>query len=213
MTARGQVFLDALGDDAERLHPVIRAQMAVSEDESAVEGVFAVAGSRFGRWNALARPVVGRRMLVTRLARDVSFELRTRAGHTAGGRATLDTTREFHFRDGTQFIVDRLTGTPHPGLVHNLLGEQGRVEMLERCEVTAEGFLRMITHRVAIRVAGRRLELRGPLRIDVDLVDGWDEKRQRRTISMSARSPLVGTILEYRGWYRHVDGAGAATGQ
>lgn len=205
MIARGEVFLAALGPDAERLHPEILAQMRTPTVRDSAEGVFTVAGSRFGRLGALALPIVGPRMLVTRFGHDVPFSLRSRAGRTPAGRATLDTTREFRFPGATQFISDRLTVSVVPGLVRNLLGARGRVELIEECSVTADGALRMRTRRIALRFWGRRFALRGILGITVDLEDGWDEAHGRRTIEMRARNPLVGTILEYRGWYRHVE--------
>lgn len=205
MTARGAVFLAALGDDAKRLHPEILAQMQADVPIDHAEGVFSVAGSRFGRLNALARPVVGPGMLVSRHARDVPFTLTTVSGRDARGRVTLETTREFRFRGGTQRISDRLTVSSVPGHVRNLLGTRGRVELVEECSVTAEGALRMRTRRVGLRLWGRRIGLRGILGIRVDVVDGWDERHGRRTITMQGRNPLLGTILEYRGWYRHCD--------
>lgn len=205
MIARGEVFLAALGPDAERLHPEILAQMRTPTALDSADGVFTVAGSRFGRLGALALPLVGPRMLVTRFGHDVPFSLRSRAGRTPAGRATLDTTREFRFPGATQFISDRLTVSVVPGLVRNLLGARGRVELIEECSVTADGALRMRTRRIALRFWGRRFALRGILGLTVDLEDGWDEAHGRRTIEMRARNPLVGTILEYRGWYRHVE--------
>ncbi|WP_435746139.1 DUF4166 domain-containing protein [Microbacterium sp. PMB16] len=207
MSARGEVFLAALGADAERLHPEILAQLRAPVAVERAEGVFAVAGSPFGRLGALARPVVGPRMLVTRHARDVPFTLITRPGRSATGRATLDTIREFRFPGATQFITDRLTESTVPGLVRNVLGIRGRVELIEACSVTDRGALRMRTRRVALRLRGRRFALRGILGISVDLEDGWDEVHGRRTIDMRARNPLFGTVLEYRGWYRHLDEA------
>lgn len=204
MIARGEVFLAALGEEAERLHPEILAQMRGSADPDRAEGVFEVAGSRFGRWGVLAVPVVGPRMLVTRFARDVPFSITTRSGRTATGRATLEATREFRFPGSTQYISDRLTQSVVPGLVRNLLGTRGRVELIEECSVTPDGSLRMQTRRIALRLAGRRIALRGILGVSVLVEDGWDEENARRTISLRATNPLIGTVLEYRGWYRHL---------
>lgn len=199
---RGQVFLDALGADAERLHPEILAQYRAPVAAGHAEGVFAVAGSRFGRAAGLVRPIVGPGLLVPTSGRDVPFVLRTASGRTETGRATLDSIREFRFPGRTARIVDRLTVSVRPGLVRNLLGARGRVELIEECSVTAEGFLRMRTIRVALRLFGRRFALPGPLGVRVDLIDGWDAEHRRRTIDMRAVNPLLGTVLEYRGWYR-----------
>lgn len=204
-TARGEVFLAALGDDARHLHPEILKQMRAVTSVDRAEGVFAVAGSRFGRLGALATPVVGPQMLVTRFARDVPFVLTMRSGRDYLGRPILDTTREFRFPDTTQHITDRLTASAVPGVVRNLLGVRGRVELIEGCSVSPEGALRMRTRRIALRLWGRRFALRGILGISVDLEDGWDERLGRRTIAMRATHPLLGTVLEYRGWYRLIE--------
>ncbi|MEV8251954.1 DUF4166 domain-containing protein [Microbacterium sp. NPDC076768] len=201
--ARGAVFLAALGDDAVRLHPEIRAQMQVVADSDTAEGVFEIAGSRFGRLAWCAAPVVGPGLLVTRRERNVPFSITTVAAQTRSGRVSLDTAREFRFRAVTQHITDRLTITARPGIVHNVMGARGRVQLLEHCSVTAEGALRMRTHAVSLKLGRVRIALRGILRVDVDLVDGWDEELRRRTINMRATNPLLGTVLEYRGWYRH----------
>ena len=206
MTARGEAFLEALGEEAERLHPEILAQMRVEAEHGSGEGVFAVAGSRFGPIARLASPVVGPALLVTRFARDVPFRIDTVSGRSRSGRATLDTVRAFRFPGGTQHVTDRLFATGRPGIVQNGLGAWRRVELLEECSVTDDGALRMRTRAVALRLGRRRIALRGILRVDVELVDGWDETRRRRTIRMRATSPVLGTVLEYRGWYRYADG-------
>lgn len=215
MTARGAAFLEALGEEAERLHPEILAQMRVHADPGrpdldSADGVFTVAGSRFGRLSVLARPVVGSGLLVTRFARDVPFRIEAASTRTSSGRAVLATVREFRFPGATQYVRDRLFAPGHPGLVQNALGDRGRVEMLEHCSVTQDGALRMRTRAVRLRFGRLRIPLRGPLRVDVDLIDGWDEVHRRRTIDMRATSPLAGTVLEYRGWYRYAPGTTAA---
>ncbi|MBP5802791.1 DUF4166 domain-containing protein [Microbacterium maritypicum] len=179
--------------------------MSVEATRDSAEGVFAVAGSRFGRVAGLAAPVIGPGLLVTRFARDVPFRIDTVSGRSRAGRATLDTVREFRFPGATQYVTDRLFATGHPGIVQNALGVRGRVQMLEHCSVTDEGALRMSTRAVALRLGRYRIALRGILRIEVELVDGWDEARHRRTIDMRATSPVLGTVLEYRGWYRYAD--------
>ncbi|MFK4761327.1 DUF4166 domain-containing protein [Microbacterium sp. ZW T5_45] len=202
MIRNGEVFLQALGADAERLHPELRTQMGERAERRTAYGAFDVAGSRFRLLNVFARPVVGADAVVTSYEREVPFSIVMSASTNDRGRAVLDTRREFGFRRGSQRIVDRLTVSSRPGLVRNLLGASGRIELIEECGVTEDGFLRMTTKRVALRLRGRHFALRGILRVDVRVVDGWDAVERRRTIEMRATNPLVGTVLEYRGWYR-----------
>ncbi|MBO9625268.1 MAG: DUF4166 domain-containing protein [Microbacterium sp.] len=207
--ASGEAFLRALGDDAAQLHPEIAAQMRTSSARTRGEGVFVRAGSRYRLLNALLLPLLGRDAVVTRIGRDVPFSVRTESAvrtATVGGatieRATLRTVREFRFPTGTQRVADVITTSVHPGLVRTLLGERGRIELIEECTVGAGGTLRMRTRRAALRLGGRRFALRGVLAVHADVEDGWDDDNARRTIAVTVRNPIAGTILEYRGWYR-----------
>lgn len=205
MSRSAEVLLQALGADARRLHPMLRARMEAAGGREEAHGVFALAGSRLRWLNALGTPLVGPDALVSRYARDVPFDLVTVSGSDDRGRAVLDTTREFRFPGGSQRITDRLIASSHPGLVRSVLGRKGRIELIVRCEVTDDGALLMRSERVALRLGARRVALRGILRLDVRVEDGWDAGAERGTIRMSARNPVVGTVLEYRGWYRVVE--------
>ena len=202
MTERGAVFLAALGDDAARLHPRILAQMREDPPVDRALGVFAVAGSRQGLLALLAMPLVGPRLLVTRFGRDVPFTLTEESRSDDEGRPLLESSREFRFRGSTQRVDDRLVATGRPRELRNSLGAWGRVELVLDCSVTADGALRLESRQVAVRLGRRRVVLRGPLRIEVTVEDGWDDRQARRTIAMRTRSPLTGTVMEYRGWYR-----------
>ncbi|WP_146114335.1 MULTISPECIES: DUF4166 domain-containing protein [Microbacterium] len=206
----GEAFLRALGADAALLHPEIAAQMRTPASRARGEGVFARAGSRYRLLNALAMPLLGRDAVVTRIASDVPFSVLTESavttvtvGDAAIERVTLRTTREFRFPSGAQRVSDVMTTSVHPGLVRTLLGERGRVELIEECAVGDGGTLRMRTRRAALRLGGRRIALRGILAVHVDVEDGWDDDNARRTIAVTVRNPLAGTLLEYRGWYRY----------
>ncbi|MFF5627258.1 DUF4166 domain-containing protein [Microbacterium sp. NPDC012755] len=206
----GEAFLRALGADAALLHPEIAAQMRTPASHARGEGVFARAGSRYRLLNALAMPLLGRDAVVTRIASDVPFSVLTEStvttvavGDAVIERVTLHTTREFRFPSGAQRVSDVMTTSVHPGLVRTLLGERGRVELIEECAVGDGGTLRMRTRRAALRLGGRRIALRGILAVHVDVEDGWDDDNARRTIAVTVRNPLAGTLLEYRGWYRY----------
>ncbi len=212
MIARGEVLVRALSDAADRLHPQIAAQLRASSPVGRGDGVFTVAGSRYRLLNLFARPILGADALVTRFAREVPFTIETVSHVMADGTVVLDTTREFRFPAGAQRIADRLAEENHPGLVRNRLGQKGRIELIEACDADDEGSLRMSTQSVFLRVGRRRIPLGGVLGVRVEVVDGWDAENSRRTIAMRARNPLLGTVLEYRGWYRWRDDAAQADG-
>ncbi|MEV4775355.1 DUF4166 domain-containing protein [Microbacterium sp. LWH12-1.2] len=206
MIPQGGVFLRALGVRSQQLHPAILAQLSQPHaPEDSVHGVFETAGSRFGRLAFLARPVLGPSLLLTRFGTDVPFVLTARASSTAAGRAVLETTRRFEFPGATEVISDRLVEDPEAGGLRNLLGDRRRIELILDCAVTDQGSLRMQSRHVALVLGGLRIPLRGPFGIVVSVEDGWDAEHQRRTIAMEARHPLLGTVLEYRGWYRPND--------
>ncbi|WP_309129024.1 DUF4166 domain-containing protein [Microbacterium sp.] len=201
MTARGEVFLLALGEDAHRLHPQVLARLRAPAREGRAEGVFEVVGGRFGRLAALARPLTGPRIILTRLAHEVPFTLVTRAGRSDDGRPVLDAVREVRYPRSSQWVSDRVTAGVAPRTVEGTLGTRGRIELLSDCSVDAGGALRMRSRHVALRLGRWRVRLRGMFSLRVTVDDGWDAARGRSTIDMRAVSPLLGTVMEYRGWY------------
>lgn len=206
MTGIGEVFLTALGPRAEALHPALRAQLRDPRRRQVLSGRFPVAGSRLGALNALARPAVGPAALLTRYERDVPFQVELSATADADGRPVLHTTRRFGFRSGQQTLLDALYATAEEGVLRSRLGARGRVEVLMVCDVTDDGALVLVSRRVSLRLGRIRMPLPRGLSPAIRVRDGWDDAHQRRTIDMTAGHPLVGGVLEYRGWFVSVDG-------
>ncbi len=192
--------------------------MRVEAESDSAAGVFCVAGSRFGP----ADPLWGTRWWPPDcsshvFARDVpSGSTRWPADRDRAGRPS-PARREFRFPGAIQHISDRLTVTERPGFLHNVLGVRGRVEMLEEwLRHVGGGPCGCAPRAVALRVGRHRITLRGILRLDVDLVDGWDDAEQRRTIAMRATTPCSEQSSSTAVWYRHAEhtdrDAGAARG-
>lgn len=200
MTARPSVLLAALGDDARRLRPEC-LDYAAGPGEGVVigEGVFARAGSRFGRLGLLARPFVGPRLLVTGCERDVPFRVVNRAVEAPDGTLELHAERTFRFARGEQTFVDLLRAGEDPGTLLNPLGDARRVELVLRVGVTPDGRLHLRSERARLRLGRWRIPLPGPLSVQVGVFDGYDERAGRQTVAARARNPLLGTVLEYRG--------------
>lgn len=202
----GSVFLEALGADAARLHPEVRRYAAgtgVFGGAVAVDGVFEVAGSRFRRLNLLARPLVGPNLFVTAFGRNVPFTVVNTVSWEAGAGLGLAAERVFEFRSGKQRFVDVLLPGDRPGTLRNRLGTARRVELELRVSVTEAGHLRLVSERAWLRLGRVRLRLPALLSVRADVVDGYDDAAQRNTVSARVRSPLFGTVLEYRGYFRH----------
>lgn len=202
MTRQGEIFLDALGDRASELHPEMLRQLNADESSAAISGTFARAGTRVGWIAALARPVVGPGLLMTRFGTDVPFTLQERHRVDAAGRLGLDAVRTIHFRAGAQRFADRLVRTTSPHVLRTLLGDRQRIAVDVVCSVSPGGGIHMEATSVTIRIARTRLRLPAVLSPRAELEDGWDESARRRTIAARIWHPLLGTLLEYSGTYR-----------
>ncbi|GAA1545302.1 hypothetical protein HD600_000321 [Microbacterium ginsengiterrae] len=205
MTARRSVFLAALGAHADSLAPEVREYVA-GPPEGMIgvgTGVFEIAGSPW-RWMLhLARPLVGPGLLVPRREHDVPFELVERATIGANGARALVATRTFRFRGGEERFDDVLHIGREPGTLVNTVGDLGRIEVLLDVTVTTQGALRLTTRASRVRLLGRVIRLPRLLGIDGVVENGYDPVHERRTIAAVMRSPLFGTVMEYRGWFRY----------
>ena len=194
------VFLAALGRDATYLHPRVLRYAEGSKDGAVTgTGTFSVAGSRFRWLGLLLRPIVGPQLLVTRYERNVPFTVVNQRVVRADSGSELHATRSFHFSKGTQIFSDVLLPGSTPGTLRNRLGAAERVELELYCTATAQGFLRLTEGRAWKRLGRLRIRLPKVLAVRIDVEDGYDEGSDRQTIDASVRSPILGTVLEYRG--------------
>lgn len=195
------VFLHALGDEASRLRPEVwQYAMGTGTGVGVGEGVFDVAGGRFRALGALARPLVGPDLLMTAYEHDVPFRIVNRPVHGVRGME-LHAERRIRFRSGTFRFVDVLRPGPEPGTLQNLLGRKRRVELLLRCAVTRDGSLQLTSERAWLRLGRTRLRLPALLSVRASLVNGYDPEHRRHLVRATVRSPLLGTVVEYRGWF------------
>lgn len=201
--AATSVFLAALGDDAERLHPAVRAYAAGAPNargETVATGVFDVAGCPLAWLARAAAVVLGPDLLVTRHERDVPFTLIERHGALPSGRAALHAARAFRFAGAAQAFSDVLLVADRPGLLVNLLGPSRRLEALLECSVGSGGTLRLRERAARLRLGPRR---RLPIprwfvpRICVE--NGFDDATGQHTIATRVAMPLIGTVMQYRG--------------
>lgn len=210
MTPRRSVFLDALGDAAATLKPEVYEYVAgppcapnSTHSVGIGEGVFAVAGSRFGLVFALLRPVIGPDTLVTRHERDVPFEIVNTPAVLADGSLQLAATRTFKFQGGEQRFLDVLTPAGAPGMLLNHLGPRKRLTLTLKCSVSAQGHLLLTSERTYLRVGRSRIRLPRLLGVSAHVEDGYDSERQRRTVDVVVRNPIAGVVLHYRGWFHY----------
>lgn len=202
MIAVGAVFLDALGPQAQHLHPELRRQLAApAAPKETVRGVFTTAGVRFARVTRILVPLLGAGLMLTRSGTDIPFTLTSWSRRARTGMVRLDGIRSFEFPDGVQVIVDYVIGLPEPRLVRSVLGARRTIEADFDCAVTDHGTLRLSSRAVRLRAAGMRLRVPRLLAGDIVVEDGWDAEQRRRRINMRMMHPFFGTVMWYRGWY------------
>ncbi|RCS62898.1 DUF4166 domain-containing protein [Microbacterium sp. JB110] len=200
---RPSVLLAALGPTADALRPEVAQYAEGPGDGIAVcDGVFSVAGSRWGRFGLLARPFVGPRLMITSYGADVPFHVENRLEQAPDGAAELRATRTFRFARRTETFVDVLRVGEQSGTLVNRLGAAQRVELTLRCEATPEGHLRLRSERAVLRLGRLRIPLPGVFSVSVQVEDGFDDDTGCQTVRALARNPLLGTVLTYRGSFR-----------
>lgn len=193
----GTPLLEALGSRATRLHPAVLEY--VTEGAGEGRGVFEVAGSGV-RWIwALARPFVGPGLLIAATEHDVPFSVVNRTG----ARGERSAVRGFEFSSGEQVLVDVLTTGRRPGELLNLLGERRRIELDVACSPDGLGGFRLDSRSMRLRVGRVRVRIPCLLGVRVEVTHGYDEAIGRHTIDTAARNPLLGVVLEYRGWFEY----------
>lgn len=198
------IFEAALGADAERLDPEVRRYLSDSGKGRGIgEGILEVAGSRLGMLNLLARPFAGPQLLITSHQRDVPFRIAYRAETSTDGAHALYSERSFRFRDGTQTLVDELSTGESPGRLRNALGRARRIELVLRCSADEEGRLILESEETRIRLGRVRFRLPRLLAVRAEVVSGYDSESRMHTIDASVRSPLLGSVLEYRGSFAY----------
>lgn len=205
MTDRDSVFLRALGDAASRLRPEVHEYVAgppAGSRSGVGRGVFEIAGSPYRRIAGLLRIVSGPDVALDAYERDVPFEIVNRLA-ADGSRPRLDAERSFRFRRGPRRFVDTLQVGRIPGTLVNTPGTDGRVELLLDCSVTADGNLMMQSRAARVRIGRRRIRLPKLVSVKVTVIDGWSPEHEHRTVDVSVRNPVLGTVLRYRGWFTY----------
>lgn len=201
MTTGPWVYAAAFGGDLSRLHPRLQDYFGGARGEDRVGvGVFGRAGSP-RRWLAYAaRPLLGPRLLLPGMARDVPFRIEHRPLPPVGGRPRLRSVRHVRFPRRVVVVEDEVTLLDN-GLVLDSLGARGRVELLIRCAAEADGSSVMTAVAARLRLGRWRIPLRGPLAVTLTGRDSWDDVHGHQRVDVVARTPLVGTLIEYSGWF------------
>ena len=204
------VVLDALGDDAARLHPQLRRRFGAST---------AAGYSCVGRgvmedvWHGPAWTLpflhVGawRNILVPDAATDVPFTVENFAYTDSFGRETLTVVRTFEVGPGRRRRFDATLvdgspdGRPGSGRVLDYLGTHQHLAVDLRLRVDDDGALRLTSH--GQRFYEGPLGFRFPMLASgtAELREAYDDERERFTIDVRVTNRRFGPLVGYRGWF------------
>jgi hypothetical protein len=189
-----------LGDDLTLLHPRLRAYFAAIPDGSVGrgEGVFDVVGTpRLWLWPVLF--VLGRLGVAFPVwAHGVPFRVENRPA--PDGRPAVHAVRTFAFPAGERRMVDAIAAESR-GLVDHLGG--GRLLVAELAAEVRDGRLLLTGRGLRVRVGHRSLRVPAALAPGVDLVERFDDDRDRQHVRVTLTLPVVGTVYEYSGFFEY----------
>lgn len=193
------VYEYALGDEADDLHPKVRARYGLGPDDGhATVGRGLMDITR----GTLALPVLyampARNLLFPESGEDVPFSVTTVGWRDPMGYEALTTRREFEF-DGKRRTFDSTTvWDAERERLFDFLGTGGHVvsELHPRVE---DGALVVEGGKQWTRIGGRYLPTPGPLAVEVTVRDRYDEADEQFHVTATVKSPLAGHILGYRG--------------
>ncbi|MCW2523135.1 MAG: hypothetical protein JWO63_1470 [Frankiales bacterium] len=198
------IFERALGQDYARLHPALQRRLALSSEQDLAQvGNGVMTNMARGRLAALPVLALGRarRLELPGAGTDVRFELANYSYLDTLGRETFAYSRRFHVGSSVRKFDDTMIFSDRRQRIVNYLGSHQDLAAELICEVTETGGIRM--RGAGQRVYAGQFHLRLPTRVAAaaEVVETWDEERDRFTISVDITS-AAGLLFGYRGWFK-----------
>lgn len=202
-----------LGPAFDELHPRLRAYFdAIPAGSSgAGRGVFDTVGTpRRWLWPMLA--AFGRAHVMFPVwQHGVPFTVENVPVRSADGSPAVRAVRRFELRGRAREMRDEIG--VDGGLLVDRLGSPALVEAWFSAQV-ADGALRLVSRRVAVRLGRLRIGIPRVLAPVVALTERYDDERDAQAVSIVVRAPLLGRVYQYAGTFRYgITGPAGRTGE
>jgi hypothetical protein len=198
------IYRRALGDDFERLHPMIQRRFGFSS----ADGIASIGtGVMEELWRGRAYTVpflrVGtwRNIMFPDHARDVAFTVENYAYVDGFGRETVTWIRTFQFRKRPRRFDASMIYSKQRGRIVDYLGNRQHLAVDIDLEIDSDGGLR-------IRSGEQRfyegpIAFRFPMALSgyADVREWYADDEQRYRIEVSVSNPRWGNLFGYRGWF------------
>lgn len=194
------VFRLALGDDFERLHPMLQRRFGMGlEAGYACVGTGVMARVRRGPWWTVPFLHLGsvRNILLPDVGEDVPFTISNHPYRDPFGRETVTFVREYRL-GGRDRRFDA-TMVHHDGRVLDYLGTHQHLAVDLDLAVRADGSLHLTTH--GQRFYEGPVGFRFPLLLsgEAELHEWYDDDAQEFRVRMEVRNRLLGFLFGYEG--------------
>lgn len=198
------IMLDALGSDADRLHPMLRRRFGASTAEGySCVGRGVMTRMWRGPFWTVPFLMLGtwRNILVPEQGADIPFTVENYAYTDSLGRETLTVVRTFQMTPTRRRRFDATLVPGRAGQVLDYLGTHQHLAVDLEPSVQPDGSLRI--HSQAQRFYEGPVAFRFPMLFSgyADLHEGYDDARQRFTITVSVTNPRFGPLAGYEGWF------------
>lgn len=193
------VYEYALGPEVDKLHPKVHERYSTDpEDDTVCVGRGKMNISRGTHVLPALYAMTSRNLLFPEAGHDVPFTVRTIGFRDGSGHEMLATVREFTFgRKRRRFDSLTVWDADNERLL-DFLGTGGLLVSELHPHVEA-GALVVEAGKQWLRLDNRYILMRGPLAVDVEVRDRYDEVDERYHVTATIENTLAGHVLSYRG--------------
>ena len=193
------VYEHALGAEADELHPNVRERYSTDpEDDAICVGRGKMDISRGTHVLPALYAMTSRNLLFPEAGHDVPFTVRTVGFRDETGHEVLATIREFRFGSKRRRFDSLTVWDADNDRLLDFLGTGGLLVSELHPHVEA-GALVVEAGKQWLRLDDRYVPMRGPLAVDVEVRDRYDDADERYHVTATIENTLAGHVLSYRG--------------